>query len=247
MTDFKTIDLMGYPVTDSTMPAVVEWSFGLTDRETPSIIAVININKLWLARHDEELQAYLRSAAVVAPEYSVVWEARVLHGAAIETIFGVEYAKAALDYAARHGQRPFLLGARPEVSAMLQGQIEQAYPGIRLAGIHHGYLKQLADPEVVVEQIAASGADVLMVGMGSPLQEHWLWRHRHRLNVPVVIGVGGSFDVIAGVKQDTPGWIRGSGLEWAYRLILDPAQYWRRYLITNPWFLWRVLVYKLRG
>lgn len=83
--------------------------------------------------------------------------------------------------------------------------------------------------------------DMLFVAMGSPKQEYWIEDHAKELGVPVAMGVGGSFDVLAGLKKDTPAWARGNGLEWLYRLMLEPKAYWKRYLICNPWFIWKVI------
>jgi N-acetylglucosaminyldiphosphoundecaprenol N-acetyl-beta-D-mannosaminyltransferase len=170
----------------------------------------------------------------------------VLYGKRISPIYGIEYAKAALQYSAEKDHRLFLLGGLSNRIPQLESSIMRDYPGIQLAGTHHGYLNEVEDPQLIVRQISQSNADILMVGMGSPRQEKWIWRNRHRLNIPVLIGVGGSFDVISGNKQDTPKWVRGSGFEWAYRTAGDPGSYWRRYLITNPWFLWQILSAKLR-
>jgi N-acetylglucosaminyldiphosphoundecaprenol N-acetyl-beta-D-mannosaminyltransferase len=241
MAEFGMQEVLGYAVTDSKLADVVAWAYAQTNRTNLQIIAVINVNKLWLAQTDEALDVYLREAEVVAPEFSIVWASRVLSGGEIAPIYGVEFAKAALKFAMAYGKRPFLLGGSSALTAPLAARIQAEYPGIELAGMHHGYLDQLANPDDVVKQINASGADLLMVGMGSPRQEHWIWRNRHKVNVPVAIGVGGSFDVIAGMKKDSPGWLRGSGFEWLYRLILDPRSYWRRYLVSNPWFAWQVI------
>ena len=95
--------------------------------------------------------------------------------------------------------------------------------------------------EALLEQIKTSRSDFLLVAMGTPKQELWIARHKAELGVPVTMGVGGSFDVLAGLKTDTPSWARGHGLEWLYRLALDPRNLWKRYLLTNPWFVYRVL------
>ena len=109
-----------------------------------------------------------------------------------------------------------------------------------IAGMHHGYLTTSELNDSVCQTIRSSKADILYVAMGSPRQEYWIAEHLAGLNVPVGMGVGGSFDVIAGLKKDTPNWARGHGWEWLYRLFQEPRAYWRRYLITNSWFIWQI-------
>ena len=97
------------------------------------------------------------------------------------------------------------------------------------------------------EEIRASGAHMLFVGMPTPFKETWCERHRHRLDVPVIMGVGGSFDVLAGFIKRAPRWAQSWGLEWFWRLLMEPRKLWKRYLTTNSEFIWLVLREMLRG
>ena len=146
-----------------------------------------------------------------------------------------------MPFAEQRCLRPFLLGAAPNVVTQLVDQLRTKYPGLHIAGFHHGYLTTPALEKHVVEQIRESGADALFVAMGSPAQELWIDRHKNEMGVPVSIGIGGSFDVLSGQKPDTPAWARGHGLEWLYRLAQNPRAYAKRYLVTNAWFVSAVL------
>jgi exopolysaccharide biosynthesis WecB/TagA/CpsF family protein len=142
-----------------------------------------------------------------------------------------------LEEAAARRFRVYLLGARREVVSALVQVLHARHPGIEIAGYRDGYFGP-EEHDAIVEEIRASGAHMLFVGMPTPFKETWCERHRERLNVPVIIGVGGSFDVLAGFIKRAPTWMQSLGLEWFWRLLMEPRKLWRRYLTTNCEFIW---------
>lgn len=140
---------------------------------------------------------------------------------------------------ARQGHGLFLLGGFPGVAQACADAMQRRFPGLRVVGTQHGYFPHHATDEVI-QRINDSGADVLLVGFGAPSQEFWLHRHRRQLQPSVRIGVGGLFDFYSGRIPRAPQWLRRLGLEWIWRLLQEPARMWRRYLLGNPLFLWRV-------
>jgi len=236
----KRHQFLGYPVDQVSTKDVLLWIKNTIASEEPKAIAVLNINKLWMASRDVHMADYLRSAALVIPEYAIVWGARRLGMSDLEPVYGVVLTKEFVPFAVQHQLRPFFLGAKPHVIEGLKSKLAVDYPELQIAGMHHGFLQDNDIESEVIRRIQKSNADILFVAMGSPLQENWIAKHKDNLDVPVLIGVGGSFDVLAGMKSDAPKWIRGSGLEWLYRLALQPKQYWRRYLITNSWYIYKV-------
>jgi N-acetylglucosaminyldiphosphoundecaprenol N-acetyl-beta-D-mannosaminyltransferase len=133
----------------------------------------------------------------------------------------------------------FFLGAKPDVLEKMKSHLEATNPNLAIAGMRSGYFETNQEQEIV-DEINRSGAQILFVAMGTPRQEFWIERHRENLHIRVAMGVGGSFDVLAGIKKDAPQWVRNGG-EWLYRLVQDPRNLWKRYLRTNPWFVYRVL------
>jgi N-acetylglucosaminyldiphosphoundecaprenol N-acetyl-beta-D-mannosaminyltransferase len=113
------------------------------------------------------------------------------------------------------------------------------YPGLRIAGARDGYFKS-HEEQSVVDDINSSGARILLVAFGAPRQELWLKRWRSELEPPVGMGVGGLFDFYSGRMPRAPVWMREMGLEWVFRLMQEPGRMWRRYVIGNPLFLYRV-------
>ncbi len=141
--------------------------------------------------------------------------------------------------AARDGLSLFLLGARPGVAEAVADNMRRRYPELIVAGARHGYFAPSEESDLIA-RINASGARILLVAFGVPRQELWLAEHRDRLRPPVRMGVGGLFDFYSGRIPRAPLWLREIGLEWTWRLAQEPGRMWRRYLLGNPLFLYRV-------
>ncbi len=144
-------------------------------------------------------------------------------------------------FQATAGRSYYLLGANAATVREAADKARENFPDARQVGYHHGYVQNAEASARVIEEINAARPDVLLVGMGNPLQEQWIMAHRHELNVPVIIGVGGLFDFWAGTFSRAPQWIRKLGHEWIWRLAKQPVDKARRYLVGNPLFLYRVL------
>jgi N-acetylglucosaminyldiphosphoundecaprenol N-acetyl-beta-D-mannosaminyltransferase len=141
-----------------------------------------------------------------------------------------------LGLAHRQNRRIYLLGAKPEVLAALQVEIVRRWPRAQIVGAHDGYFSD-REAIAVADGIRESQADMLFLGMPSPKKEIFLRRFQHHLQVPVLHGVGGSFDVLAGLTRRAPRLWQRLGLEWAYRLMQEPGRLWKRYLVTNTMFI----------
>jgi len=237
-THAERVTFFGYPVDRLDMSAAVQWIRESVAERTPRQIAVINANKLYLARRNPRLAEVMRAADLVIPEWAVVWAAAKLRMPALHHVGGITLAEALLPVAAEEGMRIFLLGATADVVARLAERLRRDFPKLAIAGVHDGYWKDDAE---MIDAIRAAKPDVLFVAVGSPKQELWIDANKNALGVPVSIGLGGTFDVLSGMKKDTPAWARGRGLEWLYRLLHDPRAYARRYFVTNSWFVWQVV------
>jgi N-acetylglucosaminyldiphosphoundecaprenol N-acetyl-beta-D-mannosaminyltransferase len=127
-------------------------------------------------------------------------------------------------------------------------RLVQTYPRLGVVGTHHGYFEPGSDhDDRVVEDINARSPSILLVGMGTPKQELWVQRNAERLNVDVLWTVGALFDVVSGKVPRAPGWLADNGLEWIFRLAIEPGRMWRRYLLGNPVFIHRVQKARARG
>jgi N-acetylglucosaminyldiphosphoundecaprenol N-acetyl-beta-D-mannosaminyltransferase len=205
---------------------------------TPHTVVTANSSHLCMMRHDPELARACRAADLaVADGMSVVWALRASGQPVPERVAGVDLMARLLAAAGEHQLRVYFLGAKREVVAALVETSRLQHPGLEIAGFRDGYFG-LDDHLGIVQEIRASRAHILFVGMPSPFKETWCERHRQRLEVPVIMGVGGSFDVLAGFVRRAPRWLQGMGLEWFWRLLMEPRKMWKRYLSTNIEFIW---------
>lgn len=145
----------------------------------------------------------------------------------------------------------FFLGTRSEIVEKAARKAEDKFSGLPMAGFHHGFFDKTSgniENEKVIDMINSINPDVLIVGFGMPIQEKWLLENSHRLKTHVIITAGGFFDYLSGETRRAPTWMTDHGMEWLGRLIIDPGRLWRRYLLGNPLFFWRVIkhaVFKL--
>jgi len=202
------------------------------------MVITANASHLCMMRRDPELALACRSGHLtVADGMSVVWALRASGQPVPERVAGVDLMARLLEAAGREGLRVYFLGAKREVVTALVERCRNQYPGLEIAGFRDGYFGPDDHPSIV-EEIRASGAHMLFVGMPSPFKETWCERHRQSLNVPVIMGVGGSFDVLAGFIRRAPRWMQSLGLEWLWRLLMEPRKLLKRYLTTNSEFIW---------
>ena len=173
---------------------------------------------------------------MLADGQSVVWASKLLGKPLPERVAGIDIFTRLLFLAHRDDRSIALLGAKPEVLKEMRRVIAERFPGLKIAYSHHGYYEAAEAGQIAVD-IKASGADMLFLGMTSPKKEIFLGSYGSSLNVPVLHGVGGSFDIIAGLtKRAPPAWQK-AGMEWAYRLLQEPRRLWWRYLKTNTSFV----------
>lgn len=193
----------------------------------------LNVAKLVNARTNPLLKQDLETADFVGIDgMGIVLGLRLAGIKGAERVAGIDLMMELLARCAKEGFRPYFLGATPEVVARAADVATERFPGLRFAGIRDGYFDAAEEPSVV-EAIRASGADCLFVGMPTPRKERFLAQYRDALDVPFIMGVGGSFDVLAGKVERAPPWMQRTGLEWLHRLLQEPGRMWRRYASTN--------------
>ena len=239
-------DLFGIPVAALTMDDVLGRIERAVRTRERLHVGVVNAAKIVNMRRDASLRRdVLSSDLILADGAAVVWASHLLRRPLPQRLAGIDLMLAILERASRSGYRVFCLGATSDVLQRALAQAAADFPGLELAGAHHGYFRP-SEESAVAGQIAASRADVLFVAMTSPRKERFLARWSAGLGVPVCHGVGGSFDVLAGKVRRAPlAWQR-LGLEWLFRVAQEPRRLWRRYLVTNTIFCCLVLLELLR-
>lgn len=211
----------------------------------PHQIVTVNPEFVMAAQSDVEFRHIINSSALALPDgVGVWWASRHLGRPLSDRIPGVDLVERLAALSAHRGYRLFFLGAMPDVADEAVEVMRKRYPGMAVAGTYAGSPRREEDA-AIVERVRATRPEVLFVAYGAPAQDHWIARNMDRLEVPVCIGVGGSFDYIAGVHPRAPRWMRHLGLEWLHRLITQPRR-WRR-MMALPRFAWQVLWSRDRG
>jgi N-acetylglucosaminyldiphosphoundecaprenol N-acetyl-beta-D-mannosaminyltransferase len=203
---------------------------------------VVNVDKIVKLQTDLELRKAILSCDLISADgQPIVWASKLLQRPIKERVAGVDLFSALIERCAQRGYRPYFLGARQEVVARVADILKSKYPHLRLAGWRNGYWKP-EEERNVVEEIRMTKPEILFVAMSSPKKEMFLSTWKQQLNIPFVMGVGGTFDVVAGRVRRAPRWMQQYGFEWFFRLAQEPRRMWRRYLVEDMAFfrlVWR--------
>ncbi|MDD4495494.1 MAG: WecB/TagA/CpsF family glycosyltransferase [Eubacteriales bacterium] len=249
----KTIDILGVKIDSITMDdackrvidliygdGIDEGSMGKdgVDKDAVHSVYTPNAEILMAAQRDRELKDILNRGELVVPDGAgVVLASKILKRRVPEKVSGIDLIKRIISY----GEKApviFMFGGKPGVAELSRDNVLKQYPGVKIAGVHHGYFTAEEEP-AIIEKINNSGAELLLVALGAPKQEKWIDSHRNTLKVKVCIGVGGSLDVFAGKAKLAPEFIRKIGLEWLYRLIREPRRFKR--MLDIPRFMLKVI------
>jgi N-acetylglucosaminyldiphosphoundecaprenol N-acetyl-beta-D-mannosaminyltransferase len=207
---------------------------------------VVNAAKLVYMQANKELfNSVVSSDIINADGQGVVLAARFLGNPLPERVAGIDLMEKLIELSNRRNYKIFFLGAKEFVVQKVVSIYGSKYSKDIVAGYRNGYFSQLEE-ETVAKQISLSNADILFVGISSPKKEIFLNKYCNVLKVPFIMGVGGSFDVVAGLTKRAPLWMQKLSLEWLYRFFQEPRRMWKRYLKTNSLFIFYVLKEKLR-
>ena len=208
-------------------------------------VSFVNPACVNIAAKDRGYRRLLARAALVLPDGIGIKIAADLLGQPLQqNVNGTDLFPRLCDMFSRRNASVFLLGGQPGVAQQVAEVIRARWPQLHIAGVRDGFFS-VAQEGQVAAQVNASGADVVLVARGVPMQDVFIDRHLHQLGVRVAIGVGGLFDFVSGRIKRAPAWMRDSGLEWIYRLRQEPARMWRRYLLGNFTFLGRVVLQRI--
>ena len=240
-----SIEVLGVRLDDASYDDLLARVDNYIASARPHQIITLNPEMLVAANDDPAFRQILNTADLnVADGIGLIVAARWLGHPLRERITGSDGIHRLSAHCARRGYRPFFLGAAPGVAEIVAERLAAANPGLQVAGAYAGS-PRIEDEEQVIAQVRAVAPDLLFVAYGVPAEEQWIARNRDRLDVPVMIGVGGAFDFVAGVSVRAPAWIRRLGLEWLHRLVREPWR-WRRQLAL-PRFVVLVIRQRLRA
>lgn len=234
------LNFFGIPIVNTTMAEAVDWIMRQAASEAKQQLAFVNPDCLNIAWSHADYHRVLRDAQRVLPDgIGIHLGCRMLGQSLKANVNGTDLFPLLCEAAASNAVPLYLLGARPGIARATAEAMRKRFPALRIVGARDGYFT--AEEEgAVVEDINRSGARILLVALGAPRQDLWISRWRDALAPPVCMGVGGLFDFYSGRIPRAPLWMRELGLEWSYRLMQEPGRMWRRYVIGNPLFLFRV-------
>ena len=243
----KRVKFLNTYVDALTMEETLEKIKGYIDNKACVQHVVINAGKVNLMQENEELTKIINECPLInADGQSIVWGSKILGNPLPERVAGIDIFAELVKISAEKGYRPYFFGAKEKVVTEVVRKFKEEYPNLDVAGYRNGYFSQ-EESKSIAEDINKSGADILFVAFSSPMKEFWIREHMEIMQVPFAMGVGGSFDVIAGKTTRAPKWMQEYGLEWFYRFIQEPRRMFKRYIIGNLKFCTLVGNAKIRG
>lgn len=237
----ERVEVCRVPLVPWTQQELVSYVGRCADDAVPATLFPMYAHCINVAQRDDAFMQVLRdrSRIAYADGMAVVWASRIGGRGVPERCTTTDLFPQLMEQAARRGHRVFFLGAAPGVAALCAERMVARYDGLQVVGTRDGFFGPELDEDVISE-INDATPDIVFVGMGMPHQEKWVAAHRHRLRAPAVMTCGATFDFHSGRVRRAPLWMRRSGLEWLFRLLLEPRRLWRRYLLGNAAFIWYV-------
>ena len=242
------VHINGVPIQNITMsealPLIARW----VKDEDRHCVFFVNADCINISARHPEYHASLTApdVAVFADGIGIRLAGQLSQQPIRDNVNGTDMFPLLCHQCAENGQSIFLLGGKAGIAEATRTRMTDRFPGVPIVGAHHGFF----DPDncdEVIDHINASGADIVLVGFGAPRQELFIRQHRERLKASVVMGVGGLFDFYSGRIKRAPEVLRNNGLEWTWRLAMEPKRLWKRYLLGNFTFMGRVMWWQMTG
>ena len=233
----KILDVPVHPLTMGEAVSILEES--ITSGEQAFVVTA-NAEIIMMCQEDAGYKKIVsQDAQLVLPDGAgAVWAGRHLGYKVPERVAGFDLYCQLLDKAAQKGYKAFFFGGSPGIAEAAKAKSEELYPGVQVVGCRNGYFKE-EESQAIIDEINASGADMLFAALGAPKQEKWLVRYREQLKPKILMGIGGSFDVFAGKMERAPKWMQDASLEWLFRLYKQPSRFMR--MMALPKFVLKVV------
>ena len=245
------VNILGVQVSNITNEHLLESFTERIGQKQKTQVCITPVNSVLAAIKDPQvLSIYNASEYVLCDGTPIKWAAGFLNTPIVERITGLDLLPNLVAHCAKHDFSIFLLGASPGVGEQLKQTIHAQYPHCKVVGVYvPPFMKVFSEEENIkmIDAINAVSPDVLLVSLTAPKQDIWIAQNLHRVNASIQIGIGGAFEVMAGLAKRAPKWMHTAGLEWLYRFIQEPKRLFRRYFIEAPLFIPLILKQKLRG
>lgn len=236
----KDVYIAGTRIDNLTFNEAISRIETLIKQQKPSYVVTPNVDHIIQLQDDHEFFIIYRNADLVLVDSMILlWAARYLKFPFKEKISGSDLFPALCEASSSKGYKIFLLGGRPIAAEKAIEEIRKKHPAINITGSYcppYGFEKDKEENKRIIEMIKKARPDILFIGLGAPKQEKWIYRNMKDYSVPVSIGVGVTFEFIAGMVKRAPVWMQKNGLEWLWRLIQEPTRLWRRYFKDLAFF-----------
>jgi N-acetylglucosaminyldiphosphoundecaprenol N-acetyl-beta-D-mannosaminyltransferase len=213
--------------------------------ETPKYVVTPNAQHIVLLQNDNHFRELYQNAFLVVPDgVPLLWAAKFLQTPLIGRVNGTDLFERLCAVAAEKGLKVFLLGGRPGVADSTAQVLRDRHPNLNIVGTYcppYGFEADTTELAKINKTIKAGSPHILFVALGSPKQEYWIYANHQEIGVPISIGIGASFELVSGVVKRAPKLMQKTGLEWFFRLLIEPQRLWKRYLVGNSIFVWLVL------
>jgi N-acetylglucosaminyldiphosphoundecaprenol N-acetyl-beta-D-mannosaminyltransferase len=241
--------ILGVRVDVVELPALIAYIVGVIQKKEKSTIANLNIHAMDYAYKLEWFREFTnKSDVVVCDGFGIKWASKFFYGKDLFRYTHVDWFEPLAEKCTKNNFSLFFLGTRQEIVEKAAMVARGKHPGLSITGFHHGFFNKdsnSSETAQVIEIINKASPDILVIGFGMPVQEKWLLENSSKLNVHVIITAGGFFDYLSGETRRAPHWMTDHGLEWLGRLIIDPGRLWKRYLLGNPVFFWRIIKHRV--
>lgn len=243
------VDVLGVKISAINMELAIKLAEEWIAAGNPGYICVTGVHGVMEAQRDPELLRILNCAVINTPDgMPMSWVGRLQGFASMDRVYGPDFMTEMCRISVERGYRHFVYGGKPGVAQLLSRTLQRRFPGLQVVGTYTPPFRNLNAEEEreLVDQVLRAKPHLIWVGLSTPKQERFMAQFVERLKAPLLVGVGAAFDIHTGRIRDCPNWIKRSGLQWLHRLIQEPRRLWKRYLVNNPVFLWKITMQLMR-
>jgi N-acetylglucosaminyldiphosphoundecaprenol N-acetyl-beta-D-mannosaminyltransferase len=237
------VNILGVNISVLSLSGAMEAIDGFIASRGFYYVCFSNVHTVMISFDAPDFRRITNDADLALPDGTpLVWAARLLGHDLRERVYGPDLMLALCERGVHKGYAHFFYGGGEGVPELLSRNLSARFPGLKVAGFYSPPFRPLSaqEDEEVIKMINDSGAHFLWVGLGAPKQERWMADHLNRIKVPVMLGVGAAFDFLSGKVKQAPDWMQRQGLEWFFRLMVEPKRLWKRYLYNNPRFIYHI-------
>jgi N-acetylglucosaminyldiphosphoundecaprenol N-acetyl-beta-D-mannosaminyltransferase len=248
---FEHTSLLGVRIDLINVEELIQYLLIMIHCQRKAIISNVNVHAINIAYEIRWFKDFINHSQVVFCDGAgVILGARLLGYHIPERITYAEWVWRLAEFISNNHFSVYFLGGKPGIADKAAHNLQVRYPSLNIAGVQHGYFDKIPgsiDNNSVLDAIGKAAPDILIVGFGMPLQEQWLRENWNSLNVKIGLTGGAVFDYVSGELHRAPRWMTDNGLEWLGRMLIEPERLWRRYIIGNPLFLWRLFIHHILG